>query len=82
MIEESFGEDPATGSAACGLAAYLALKDGLEDGEYAFEIEQGWEMGRRSEIGVRVKLDAVGKGVDRVELEGKAVLVMQGSIEV
>ena len=82
LIEQPFGEDPATGSAACALAAYLALKKGVGGGEYAFEIEQGVEMGRRSEIGVRVKLNAAGKGLDRVELEGKTVLVMQGSIEV
>ncbi|MCJ1247641.1 hypothetical protein MMC30_004856 [Trapelia coarctata] len=82
MIGQPFGEDPATGSAACDLAAYLALKTEVEDGEFVFEIEQGVEMGRKSEIGVRVKPDATGKGVDRVELEGKAILFMQGSIEV
>lgn len=82
MIEQPFGEDPATGSAACALAAYLALRDGGGGGKYGFEIEQGVEMGRGSRIGVSVRLDGVGRGVERVELEGGAVVVMRGGIEV
>ncbi|KAI3604922.1 phenazine biosynthesis-like [Moniliophthora roreri] len=69
-------EDPATGSAASTLAVYLARKWGTH-GTREFDIVQGVEIGRRSEIGVRVELgdDAV---VKKVELAGKAVTVMNG----
>lgn len=42
-------EDPATGSAAAALAALLATFDGL-DRDQRYEIVQGVEMGRRSDI--------------------------------
>ena len=42
-------EDPATGSAAAALAAYLATFDGA-DSERRYFIVQGVEMGRRSDI--------------------------------
>lgn len=94
-------EDPATGSAACALAGYLALQQefsyqgecvALEAGEELreaewterFEIVQGVEMGRRSEIGVEVLL-AIEMGrqvVRRIRLRGQAVVVMMGSLEV
>lgn len=45
-----------------------------------FEVEQGVEMGRRSEIGVEVTLDAAGKGVEGVVLAGGAVLVSEGTL--
>lgn len=45
-------EDPATGSASAALGALLADAMGIARGE--LEIVQGLEMGRRSEIGVRV----------------------------
>ncbi|EEB96499.1 hypothetical protein MPER_04357, partial [Moniliophthora perniciosa FA553] len=64
-------EDPATGSAASTLAVYLARKWGTH-GTQEFYIVQGVEMGRRSEIGVRVDLgdDAVVQETD--ELVGRA----------
>ena len=77
-------EDPATGSAACTLASYLALKDGGE-GRLRFEVEQGVEMGRRSEIVVEVVLgtgDGGDKVVKEVFLGGSAVPVMRGTLEV
>ena len=45
-------EDPATGS------AYLASKKG--EGKWGFEIVRGVEMGRRSEIGVKVEVEEGG----------------------
>ena len=77
MIEGSF-EDPATGSACCGLAAYLVLKENVQDERVKFEILQAVEIGRPSEIGVEV----VVKGGEIVEivLSGKSVKVMQGQI--
>ena len=46
-------EDPATGSAASALAAWLASRQ--PDGCYELEIEQGIEMGRPSRIKTRVE---------------------------
>ncbi|KAL8909193.1 MAG: hypothetical protein Q9207_000367 [Kuettlingeria erythrocarpa] len=80
MIEPGFGEDPATGSAASALAAFLALQRGGGGATYVFEVEQGVEMGRRSEIGVEVTLDAAGEGVESVVLAGGAVLVSEGTL--
>jgi len=72
-------EDPATGSAASELSAYLASQRG--EGKWGFEIVQGVEMGRRSDIGVEVE---VGEGgvVKRIVLGGGAVEVMHGQVSV
>lgn len=82
MIEGTMGEDPATGSAACTLSAYLALKAGGAGKLHSYSIEQGVEMGRSSQIGVEVKLDETGKGVEWVELSGTAILVTEGTLSV
>ncbi|KAL8663867.1 MAG: hypothetical protein Q9202_003553 [Teloschistes flavicans] len=80
MLEPNGGEDPATGSAASALAAYLALQRGSASATYSFKIEQGVEMGRKSEIGVKVRLDESGKAVKEVILSGSAVPVSQGTM--
>ena len=72
MLEPSVGEDSATGSAASTLASFLALKDGTARMTFYYSIEQGVEMGRASEIQVKVTLDATGKAVEKVVLAGKA----------
>lgn len=90
MVELGF-EDPATGSAACTLASYLALErpvpgaGGGGEGEVVkFKIQQGVEMGRKSDIEVEVHV--VGEGAARkiteLYLGGTAVVVMKGTIEV
>ncbi|TKA77148.1 hypothetical protein B0A55_04106 [Friedmanniomyces simplex] len=77
MIEGAL-EDPATGSAACGLCAYLTLEGRVDDRSFA--ITQGVEMGRESEIGVAVTLREDFKAVDKIELSGSAVKVMEGRV--
>lgn len=79
MIEGAF-EDAATGSAACALAGFLALKGGVRRVE--FEVVQGVEMGRRSEIGVVVGLTEGLDGLESLELSGSAVRVMEGKVVV
>jgi PhzF family phenazine biosynthesis protein len=74
-------EDPATGSSASGLAAWLALTEGKAGEEYRRHFVQGVEMGRRSDIGVNVKMDGDG-GIREVELTGSAVRVSEGRIAV
>jgi predicted PhzF superfamily epimerase YddE/YHI9 len=76
MVEAKM-EDPATGSAASALCAFLAQKMGKSKG---FEIVQGVEMGRRSEIGVWVEVD--GGEIKGIRLSGCAVEVMEGSVRV
>ncbi|KAF3937392.1 hypothetical protein ABW19_dt0206180 [Dactylella cylindrospora] len=79
MFYDGDQEDPATGSAACALGSYLALVKGGR--EWEFEITQGVEMGRKSDIGVKVVLDGEG-GVEKVWLEGGAVKVMEGVLTI
>jgi PhzF family phenazine biosynthesis protein len=71
-------EDPATGSAASTLAGYLGEKRGA--GTWKFQITQGVEMGRTSDISVVVTVGKNGK-FERIELAGSATLAMEGALE-
>ncbi|KAL8840575.1 MAG: hypothetical protein Q9170_001261 [Blastenia crenularia] len=82
MIEPICGEDPATGSAASALSAYLALQKGSAGTTYGFSIEQGVEMGRHSDIGVKVCLDNSGTSIKDIQLSGCAVIVSQGTLRI
>jgi trans-2,3-dihydro-3-hydroxyanthranilate isomerase len=72
-------EDPATGSAAASFAGVLMQFEPLGDGTHSFVIEQGYEMGRPSEIDLQVVIEngAMVSG----EIGGGAVLVSEGEIE-
>jgi trans-2,3-dihydro-3-hydroxyanthranilate isomerase len=63
------GEDPATGSAAGPLCAYLAERTGRS----AIEIAQGVEMGRPSRLEARIH-------GDRVSVGGDAVVVAEATL--
>ncbi|WP_420394141.1 PhzF family phenazine biosynthesis protein [Acuticoccus sp.] len=71
-------EDPATGSAAVGLAALIARTDRLGEGRTEFAITQGVEMGRPSGIGLALTL--AGGSLTAVDLSGTAVLVAEGRL--
>jgi len=74
-------EDSATGSAASAFGAWMSLSNAPGDEkEQRYEITQGVEMGRRSEIGVDVRKGE--KGIEEVILHGQAVKVMEGKIEI
>ena len=77
-------EDPATGSAAGPVGVYLALHGalpgGVTDGRGRFTIDQGVEMGRPSELAVAVVVED-GRPTG-VRVEGSAVLMMRGEIDV
>ncbi|KZF22263.1 phenazine biosynthesis-like protein [Xylona heveae TC161] len=77
-------EDPATGSAASTLACYLSLQEPASKGAGPFEyaITQGVEMGRRSDIIVKVVRNSEGTGIETVTLSGAAIKVMEGVLEV
>ena len=68
-------EDPATGSAAAALAAFLGQQDGTSQ---RFTIHQGTELGRPSVIGAKVDVEG-GRPV-AVRISGEAVGVMQGQL--
>jgi trans-2,3-dihydro-3-hydroxyanthranilate isomerase len=73
-------EDPATGSAAAAFAGVVHRFDTLPDGQHKRVIEQGYEMGRPSEI--EVSLNVTGGKLDAVRIGGHAVRVAEGTIEV
>ncbi|TRX96621.1 hypothetical protein FHL15_002523 [Xylaria flabelliformis] len=78
MVELGF-EDPATGSAASGLCAYLTLEQAKKGAR--FQVTQGVEMGRKSVISVETMVGEGGK-LSEVYLGGTAVVVMQGTLRV
>jgi trans-2,3-dihydro-3-hydroxyanthranilate isomerase len=79
---DTISEDPATGSAAGSLAAYLVHHGGVPtepvDGTYSFTIEQGDFMKRPSRINVSVT-GQPGQ-VERVRVGGPAVVVAAGQV--
>jgi trans-2,3-dihydro-3-hydroxyanthranilate isomerase len=77
MFAPAYGvvEDPATGSAAGPLAAFLARHGRIGFGE-EIEISQGTEIGRPSTLYARV--DGSADRIERVEVGGSAVVVARG----
>ncbi|MCL4493435.1 MAG: PhzF family phenazine biosynthesis protein [Firmicutes bacterium] len=71
------GEDPATGSAAAGFATYLMQSAG-ETAIRRYIISQGTEMGRTSEIHVRLNALSLGS----LELGGRVFPVVDGTFYV
>ena len=73
-------EDPATGSAASALTAYLSITEGKPGETMSYTVTQGVEMGRRSDIRVQVVLKE--DGIDEVILGGGMVRVMEGRLTI
>ena len=71
-------EDPATGSAAAAFAGVLMQCEPLGDGEHAIVVEQGYEMGRPSEIELQIVIR--GGALVSAEIGGSAVVVSEGNI--
>lgn len=77
--QNGIAEDPATGGACAGWTGLMAsLQDG--DGDYAWTIDQGVEMGRPSRINVTAKKQ--GGKVTKVTVGGGAVLMMEGVLTI
>jgi trans-2,3-dihydro-3-hydroxyanthranilate isomerase len=73
------GEDPATGSAAAAFAGAAVAFERPEDGLHQIIIEQGYEMGRPSQI--VLDLDIEGGVLTGARVGGAAVVVATGTIE-
>jgi trans-2,3-dihydro-3-hydroxyanthranilate isomerase len=72
-------EDPATGSATALLAAQLLTAEKLSDGTHRWQLEQGYEMGRPSDL--RLEADVKASKLAAVRVGGSAVRMMSGEIE-
>lgn len=73
-------EDPATGSAAAAFAGVVHHFDALRDGSHKRIIEQGFEMGRPSQIELGMEVN--GAKLTTVRIGGAAVRVSQGQIAI
>jgi trans-2,3-dihydro-3-hydroxyanthranilate isomerase len=73
-------EDPATGSAAALFASHLHKTLRLADGTHAFRLEQGYEMGRPSDLGMEA--DVISGKLAAVRVAGRAVRVMEGYMSI
>jgi trans-2,3-dihydro-3-hydroxyanthranilate isomerase len=71
-------EDPATGSAAAALAGALMQFEPLGEGEHSFIIEQGYEMGRPSQIGLQIVIRE--GALVSAEIGGDAVVMSEGTL--
>ena len=76
--EVGVAEDPATGSAAVGLGAYAAAAGVLGDGEHAYVVRQGAELGRPSTLRCTVRVEG-GRAV-ATTVAGSVVAVARGEV--
>jgi len=76
---EGIPEDPATGSATALLAAQLLKAESLKDGTHRWKLEQGYEMGRPSDLWLEA--DVAGAKLTAVRVAGQAVQIMSGVLE-
>lgn len=72
-LRAGYNEDPATGVAACALAAYLAEHQKGWDGWNGFQIAQGFAMGRPSTIRAEAYLES--GEVTAVRVGGSALIL-------
>lgn len=73
-------EDPATGSAAAAFAGPAVIFERPGDGWHQLVIEQGYEMGRPSEIVLDVEV--TGGRLSDARIGGGAVVVAQGVLDI
>lgn len=72
-------EDPATGSAAAAFAGVLMQFEPLGDGTHSFVIEQGYEMGRPSQIDLQIVIES--GALTSAEIGGGAILMSEGELD-
>jgi trans-2,3-dihydro-3-hydroxyanthranilate isomerase len=69
-------EDPATGGAVAAFAGAIMRFDQPGDGEHRFVIEQGYEMGRPSQI--TLELTVANGALASARIGGSVVMVSEG----
>jgi trans-2,3-dihydro-3-hydroxyanthranilate isomerase len=72
------GEDPATGSAVAAFAGAIMDYDKPPDGEHTLVIEQGYAMGRPSQI--ELTLTVTDGALVKASIGGSAVVVSEGAL--
>ena len=72
-------EEPATGSATALLAAQSLAAENLGDGTHRWQLEQGYEMGRPSDL--FLEADVAAAKLTAVRVAGQAVQIMSGVLE-
>ncbi len=82
MFAPEFGvpEDPATGSAAAAFPGQIIPCDPPGDGTHQWRVEQGYEMGRPSQIDLSA--DVAGGDITAVRVAGHAVQTATGTLSV
>lgn len=83
MFAPNFGiaEDPATGSAVAAFSGLIAQMTMAADQHREFKIEQGYEMGRPSEIYLSLETGSDGRVVNAA-ISGSAVIVSEGILHI
>jgi trans-2,3-dihydro-3-hydroxyanthranilate isomerase len=76
---EGIAEDPATGSAAATFPGQIHFHESLSEGRHRWQIEQGYEMGRPSQI--VAEADVAAGAITEVRVAGQAVHVSEGIME-
>jgi len=72
-------EDPATGAAAAAFSGVLVRFRSPADGAHDFLIEQGYEMGRPSLIGLSLTVQS--RQLATAAISGEAIVISEGTIE-
>jgi trans-2,3-dihydro-3-hydroxyanthranilate isomerase len=80
MFAPAFGiaEDPATGGAVSALAGYLC-DPAATNGDFRWLVEQGYEMGRPSQL--ELEAQVAGGRISSVRVGGRAVVISEGWID-
>ena len=78
--QAGIAEDPATGSAVAAFAGVIQRFDALPSGSHHFIIEQGFEMGRPSLIGLEIDVEDGRTVASRIG--GDAVIVAEGTLAI
>jgi len=76
---EGIPEDPATGLAAATFPGQLMAHEKRGDGTHRWRVEQGYEMGRPSQIDVEA--DVEGGRIRAVRVGGSAVRISEGTLQ-
>ena len=81
MVEPAMGEDAVTGSAACTLAAYLAMGEGEDSAftDFEYHVTQGEHYGRPGCPVVSIRMTDTGL-LREMTLKGTAVRMSTGSL--